>query len=67
MLRLVRDVIGLTRARLSRESGVPVWKIAQAELEEYQLTADELTALRRVLQPEVTKLAHRLLEFQTSN
>jgi hypothetical protein len=63
-LRQARDAVDFTRARLARESGVPVWKIAQAELEQYQLTAQEHEALRRVLKPEVVKLVHSLLEFQ---
>jgi transcriptional regulator with XRE-family HTH domain len=63
-LRRAREAVNFTRARLARESGVPPWKIAQAELEGYQLSAGEVESLLRVLRPEVVKLVHSLLEFQ---
>lgn len=65
-LRKMRRATGFTRAKLARLSGVSLWRIAQAELEEYELSTEEVEALRRVLGPELTKLAYSLLEFQAA-
>jgi hypothetical protein len=64
-LRIVRDATGLTRAKLSRLSGVASWRIAAHELEHQELRQEEFAALRRVLGPEIVKLARSLREFQT--
>jgi transcriptional regulator with XRE-family HTH domain len=65
-LREMREAVGFTRARLARLSGVSVWRISMAELEGQQLSVEEGEALRRALRPELTKLAHSVLEFQTT-
>lgn len=65
-LRQMREAIGYTRIHLARESGISRWRLAMVETEGHQLSTDEAEAVRKVLRPELVKLAHSVLEFQAA-
>ena len=60
-LRTLRRDAGLTQFALARRTGVPRWKIANAELGVRKLLPNEVEAIRKVLLDSAQKKSARVL------
>ncbi len=60
-LRMLRRDAGLTQYGLSRKTGIPRWKIANAELGDRKLLPEEVEAIRAALLDSAQKKSARVL------